>query len=537
LAEELQLKSVCGLGLLSALVLLLPGPLHAGESAETVEAVEVPLGDVLDDNGDAVEGGEAQLKDGEHPVYRLRVEPLDDGEAVSLGLEDILDLAASSNFGLQRQYLTIEKGHYTVDQTYYAFDPALSGSIGYSRRAAGGASARAGGGLSSSESYNLSLGATMPREYGDSFSFNYGLSRASYSIIGGSETPTEIPTTYDATYTIGYSRPLGRGAGTYINRIPRFIASNSLQLAYDQLDDQVRRLKRDVMNGYFQAVAAREAIDVRQSSLEQALGQLDRAVERYKVGLSIRADVLQAENNVLSQRSQLLTAIASYSGLLDNLVSLTGVPQELEIKVDPETALVELGSELPDELWVMVENNSYELKSLNTQRANLLLTREQQADRLKPNIGISLNYGRSGEDSTADLAVTGYENENYSVNLNWSTTPGERDAKATLAQTELDLASLDLSIQETELQLKTALRGLQRDLATKRQQIALSEDNLKVLQENYDIVSTRNEVGLATMLDVVDAQQALLEGQLALLNAKVSYQESYREIQLMAGLI
>lgn len=528
-----------GVGLLAALVLSCPCQSAADE---TVEAVEVPLGGMPDGTAGAqVDDGSAALdanaENGERPVYRLRVEPLGDGNAVALSLEDVLDLAAANNFGIQRQYLTIEKGHYAVDQTYYSFDPSLQGSVGYSRRASGGASARAGGGLSGSEQYNLGLGATLPRENGDSFSFNYSLSRSSYSIISSGDNTTEIPTTYDASYSIGYTKPLGRGAGTYINRIPRFIASNSLKLSYDQLDDQVRQLKRDVMNAYFQAVAARQAIDVRQSSLENALDQLDRAVERYKVGLSIRVDVLQAENNVLSQRSQLLSAISTYNGLLDNLVTLTGVPQELAVKVDPEVALTDLGSELPDELWDMVEENSYDLKSLNTQKANLLLTREQQGDRLKPNIGLSLNYGRSGEDSTADLAATGYENENYSLNLNWSTTPGERDAKANLAQTELDLASLDLSIQETELQLKTALRGLQRDLATKRQQIQLNEDNLKVLQENYDITSERNKVGLATTLDVVDAQQSLLEGQLTLLNSKVSYQESYREIQLMAGLI
>ncbi|HES58751.1 MAG TPA: hypothetical protein ENO21_04910, partial [Firmicutes bacterium] len=77
----------------------------------------------------------------------------------------------------------------------------------------------------------------------------------------------------------------------------------------------------------------------------------------------------------------------------------------------------------------------------------------------------------------------------------------------------------------------------QRDLATKRQQIALAEDNLAVLEENYNIMFERNQVGLATTLDVVEAQQSLLEGELALLNARVSYQESYRELLLMAGLI
>ncbi|HES58603.1 MAG TPA: TolC family protein, partial [Firmicutes bacterium] len=433
MAEKLMRNLAVSLGLFAAIAAGNPGPAPAVEALELPPGELTPWAGVPADTAEAA-GGESVAADGVHPVYKLRVEPLAEDGAVLLTLEEILELAAANNFGLQRQQLTIEKSHYSVDQTYYAFDPNLNANFGYSRRASGGASAQAGGGLSGSESYTMGFGAAVPREYGDSFSFSYDVSRSSYSIIGADEE-FEIPTTYNASYGLNYSRPLVRGAGKYVNRIPRFIASNNAALAYDQLDDQVRRLKRDVLNTYFQAVAAREAIDVRQSSLERALEQLERAVERYKVGLSIRADVLQAENNVLSQRSQLLTAHANYDALLDNLVTLTGVPSELKIAVDPELALIELGGELPEDLWQMVETNSYELKSLNTQRANLLLTRDQQADRLRPQLGLSLNYGRSGEDETLGLAATGYENESYSVNLNWSATPGERSTRAGLAQT------------------------------------------------------------------------------------------------------
>jgi len=44
-------------------------------------------------------------------------------------------------------------------------------------------------------------------------------------------------------------------------------------------------------------------------------------------------------------------------------------------------------------------------------------------------------------------------------------------------------------------------------------------------------------VGLAVTLDVVEAQEAVLAAELALLSARVAYQQAYREILLMAGLI
>ena len=506
-------------------------------AADDAGAVVVEPGDQLAQAQGGAEGtapgalpSNIDAKTGEHPVYHLRPEPFSDAEAQLVTLDDLLAMALAHNLGVSQQRYGVEKGHFAVDQTYYAFDAQLGGALGYSQRAGG---TTALGYSSTSDSYTANVQWNKPREFGDAFSLSYNLSRSHFS--GGSTSGAGD--TYGAGYTLGYTRPLARGAGKYLNRIPRFAASNSLVLSYARLDDQVRKLKQSVINTYYQAVAAREGISVRQTSLETSLKQLERAVERYKVGLAIQADVLQAENSVLSQRSQLLTAESAYSALLDQLTTLCGLPQEFALKVESADALEEPAAELPGDLWTLVEQNSYDLKSLCTQLANLRLTRQQQLNNLKPSIDLSASYGRSGEDTTLGKAVTGNENQSYQVGLNWSRTPGERAARATIAQTDLDLASLDLAIQDTELQLKAALRGYERDIDTKRQQVELAKSNLDVLDETHTIMAERQAVGLATTLDVVEAQNNLLAGQLALLQARVDYAEAYRQILVLAGLI
>jgi len=169
--------------------------------------------------------------------------------------------------------------------------------------------------------------------------------------------------------------------------------------------------------------------------------------------------------------------------------------------------------------------------------ANLRLQRDQQLHQLRPDVTLGLSYGRSGEDDTLDSALGGYENENYGLQINWSTTPRERAAHADLAQTDLDLASLDLALRDAELQLQTALRQRQRDLSAKYEQIELAESNLEVVTETHNIQVERHEVGLATTLDVVESQEEVLAAELALLNARVAYHQAYREILLLAGLI
>ena len=485
-------------------------------------------GDAIDLLGQArsiLEEGASQLEESgaEHPVYSLRPEPFSDEDAVILSLEELLDLTISNNIGLQQQEFTIEKGHYSVDQTYYAYDPTynLSAGIGWSEQDTAGLRVRG-------TSYSTSAGVSVPREYGDSFQVSLS--------HDASDTDADS-TDYSSVLSISYKRPLGQGAGKYYHRINRFIQSNSLQLSYDRLDDDVRNLKGDVLDIYYQAVAARASISVREASLDVALQQLERTVERYKVGLAIRVDLLQAENSVLNQRTSLLEARKNYDELLDSLAALTGIPRELKLSVDSETSLPEFPDELPADLWDLVVTNSYELKSLNTQLANLRLQRDQQLHQLKPDLNLGVSYSRSDASEDPTTALGAADNQSVGVNLSWSTTPGKRSARADLAQTEIDLASLDLSIQDLELRLKTNLRSQQRDLSTLRKQIDIARSNVEVVKETYEIQKERNGVGLATTLDVIEAQENVLSAELSLLSARVSYQQAYRQVLLSAGLI
>lgn len=478
---------------------------------------------------------------GEHPVFKLRPEPFSDSEAQLVTLDDLLNMALENNAALQTQNYNIEKGHYSVDQTYYAFDPQLAAGFSYSRRGGAGTTVSDGSGGTTfipgttSNSASLNFDYTLPREYGDSFNFGYDLSGSKLS--GGSGSSSSGGTNYSSGISLGYNRPLGRGAGRHLGRIPRYLASNNLALSYEQLDDQTRNLKRSILDLYYQAVSARQAIDVRQRNLELALQQLDRAVERYKVGLGIQADVLQAENNVLNQRSALLSTEKGYQDLLDQLTAQIGLPQEYHLAVDSGEALLDTSATLPEDFWELVRSNSFDLKSLNTQLANQRLQREQIEDRLKPQLDLSVSYGRSGNEDKLGSTVGSLSNDNLQLGLNWRTTKGERETKASLAQNQLDLASLELDMQQTELELKARVRERQRDLETKAEQITLAESNLAVTQQTYEITVERNNVGLATTIDVVEAQERVLDAELALLNARVAYQQTYRELMLLAGLI
>lgn len=465
----------------------------------------------------------------QHPAYKWALAPYSDENAKILELDEVLELALEHNFGIIRQEYSIKRGHYSIDKTYYAYDPTLRSTLSYNRSSNSG---------SSSTSISGSVGYTMPQEYGDAFQFGLDLNRSSGGSGGLPASGGGSGSTYGAGLSASYSRPLSQGAGRYINLINRYQSSNNLELAYDKLDDDVRKLKKSVLDIYFQVVAAREAIRVREANLEIALKQLERAIERYKVGLAIMLDVTQAETSVISQRSSLLDARRNYDDLLDSLTQLIGIPAEVKLRVDPDNSLFMIDGRLPDDdLWPLVEEYSYELKSLNTQLDNLELDRDRVLDQLKPDIDLSLDYTRGSSEDNFGEALTDFGSESYGVSVTWNTTPGKRASRADVEMMELELASLEVSIADARLALKTQLRQLQRDLDEKQRQIELAQANVDVAREALAIQTERQRVGLATTLDVVEANEDLLSAELALLNARVSYQQTYRELMLMAGLI
>ena len=109
--------------------------------------------------------------------------------------------------------------------------------------------------------------------------------------------------------------------------------------------------------------------------------------------------------------------------------------------------------------------------------------------------------------------------------------------KSRLAQVEDDLVACRASLEEANQKLRQEWEGLFREIESKRAQIVLNESSVGVAEENYRIQVERNRVGLASTLDVIQAQESLLEAQLSLLNAEVAYQHTYRQLLLMAGTI
>jgi len=502
--------------------------------ADELSAVEVGSAVVSSAAETGSPGGEAEPATESAAAPLLEIPELDLSQRMVITLEEALGIVTAQSYRADLARAEWERSRFDLDLAVAPFDPLLRVSSGYRSTESHGASALiASNSVSSSEStfYSIDLDRRFPS--GDTFSVRHELSRSEMSQTGTGGTQT-IPRSYSGSLGVSWTHPLARGQGRDATWAQVRQTLNRRSADDAALEESVRQLRFETYSLYYALVAQRRALEVRKANLESAIHLLRRNSERHKVGLAIRADVLEAENNVLNQKTRMIEDQRKYLDSLDQLALLLGVHQLLDI--DPAVSLAEpqLSMEMQSG-WPRVKEASASLRQAEADLRKAEIGLAFYETETRPDLSLTLDYARQGEDASAGAALRNLDDETYSVVLNYTLPWGKRAHKARLAQAQQDLRAAQARFSQVSQQLQQEWEAQFREAESKRVQLDLAESNVVVARENYDIQVERNKLGLATTYDVVRAQEALLEAELALLYAQVDYNTVCLRILTMAG--
>lgn len=235
-----------------------------------------------------------------------------------------------------------------------------------------------------------------------------------------------------------------------------------------------------------------------------------------------------------------LTNIGSNKQTLINSVELSknalkfymGIPISTDIELEEKTI------EPKPELLASIVNldDRTDLKVLNKNRELLVFNKKATEAYLYPTVSLTANYGWGANGSKFPL-TNGLKNgvlwSDYSaIGLNVSIpifTGGATKAK--INQAEIDIQDLDQDIQNTQLNLsldyKNAITNMENALInidSMKDNVGLAERVQKNTQSNY-------QNGLATLTDLLDAENALTQAKQNYANALLDYKQA--EIKLI----
>lgn len=271
-----------------------------------------------------------------------------------------------------------------------------------------------------------------------------------------------------------------------------------------------RQVKLSVHQAYYGLLLSRRLVEVAQERLAQRQRQLDVAEKRFAAGvvnefevIRARVDVANAKPDLIRARNQVLQAEATLNNLLAR-------DQGAPIEAVGELEYVPLGDLTLDEVVRRAIAHRPELASLRVARdiaeKNVAIARAGD----KPQVNLQAEYGYATQ--VFDHLNPSRERWSAAVVLQVPLFDGWRTrgqvAQATSRMRDVQIATAQLR-ETITLDAKVALD----DLKEAAERIDAASLNIGQAQKALELAETSYRYGVATFLDVTDAQLGLTEAQ------------------------
>jgi outer membrane protein len=335
------------------------------------------------------------------------------------------------------------------------------------------------------------------------------------------------------------SRLTPRGVGVEINQsiFNGFRTDNLVRQAEsgvlgsrETLNNNEQNILFDTAQAYMNVLRDTAILDLQRNNVEVIDEQLRQTQDRFNVGEVTRTDVAQAESRIAAARSQASFAEATLRSSIAQYRQIIGVePRQLA----PGRPLDRLVPRTVDAALKVALNEHPAIKAAQhgVDVAELQVKVEQGA--LAPQLGVSGSVSRrydrqtEGDNALSASVVAQLTVPIYDGGQAYATT---RQAKETAGQRRLEADSI-------RDQVRAAVVSSWGQLEAARAQIQAAQAQIDAAETALNGVREEARVGQRTTLDVLNAQQELLNARVNLITAQRDrVVASYAVVQAMGRL-
>ncbi len=306
-------------------------------------------------------------------------------------------------------------------------------------------------------------------------------------------------------------------------------AEATVEATRQQLVSLESQVLLDAVTAYLEVWEAQQVVSVRQSNVRVLTQQLRAAQDRFEVGEDTRTDVAQAEAQLAQARSSLAAAEGTLmiSRELFNL-AVGRYPNGLS---GPGGLPHMPRSEEEADRLARQEHPAIRAAQFEVQAAEFAV--EEARGAARPNLSVELSASETlqspdptREGSAAALSLT------LSQPIYRGGQIGSLERQA-LAQAEATRASLNRQVQ---LNLQAVGNAYAR-LRIATAQIQASDQRIRAAQLALDGVREEASLGARTTLDVLDAEQDLLEARISRIEASADLYAASYSVLSASGLL
>ena len=280
---------------------------------------------------------------------------------------------------------------------------------------------------------------------------------------------------------------------------------------------------------YFEFLKARKGLEIADSNVERLTKYREAARTRLKAGEITKTTVLRAEGELSGALSDQIKARNYYESSRVYLARTAGIERDFQIR---EMPVEERETPALDVLKESALKKRPDVKSIETQ----VQISEKQVDVSRgaywPSFSVSGVY--AGTNQSPETSSFNKESTYGAVTMNFPLFEGGlrraevRESESKYRQAEYQyrdfVKSVNVEVENTYLDL-IAQKGIYKSA---QDQLAYAEDNIRAVAKQF-------EFGLASSLDVIDANNLLISAQKLMADATYNYQFFILRLQRVTG--
>ena len=314
------------------------------------------------------------------------------------------------------------------------------------------------------------------------------------------------------------------------------ISGQNVELAVEKARSSRLDMVTQVKQAYYAVLLAKEALNVYKDVYDNAVKNFEQTQMRYNAQKSSELDYTRAKSTVANAIPNVYNAESSVILALWQLKAVMGVDLDQDIDV---------AGELADYSDAMM-TDSYGSESLkldyNTTMRQLAIQAEQLAETVRlqkyayiPTLGLGFSFSMNA--MTNDFKFSDYKWTPYSyvgLSLNIPIFSGGKRYND-VRQAKVQASELAIQINDTERQLKIAIRQYLNTMETKMKSYAAAQEAVETAQKAYDIATQSYNVGRSTITELNDAQLALTQAKLGVSQSVYEYVVAKSNLEKILG--
>ncbi len=412
-------------------------------------------------------------------------------------LDDLVAAGLKQNLGLRQERLAFDRSEAAVDEARGRYLPSAALSARYTRV----------------DGNVLNIGSLINPAYG-------ALNRLTSSNAFPTNVDVRLPLTQETSVRV--AQPIFQPAVVAAHRI----ASRLRDAQGAQRDAAVRETAMRLRVGYLQLAMARKALEIWDATLVVVTEQV-RVTEALAAQGKVAPDAVfraRAERSDVEQRRSAAAEDAEAARRALNF--LLDRPLEAPIAVIDDAALGIADLPSLDVTLSSARAGREELRQLEWSRQAADGARQLAMGNFLPTVSVAVDYGIQGNkyDFRGSNTYT-----NASVVASWNLFNGMQDA-AKVSQASLDERRLAAQGEQAANGINLEVRQAWAAVDLARRAITSAGDRVASARKSYELVEKRYAQGMAPMLEVLDARNALTSASLNRILTETDYR--VRRVQL-----